>query len=110
MSMCDCFLPTEPPIGVDWWQSDKDADPGKPVRALAPHGENPNLLRWVRVSDGWAQEGAMVNYYADISRSLPWGQVGRCWADRAHPVVAVHEVNGVWIVIETLSLSAGKMD
>jgi hypothetical protein len=102
MVMCDCFLPTVPPAVGDWWRSDVDSEPGAEVKALAPHGENPNLLRWERVEGGWQQYGAMVNYYVEISPALPWPEVGQCWAGTIHPVVAVRESEGLWVAVREL--------
>lgn len=88
MNKCECFLPTEPPSGVDWWQPIVDDDPGPKVRAVVQVGEDPKLRRAVRANDGsgWVEEGAMVNFYKAITPPMPWSRT--CWADVSHPVVA----------------------
>lgn len=88
---CECFLPIGPPSdGADWWQPTIDDDPGPKVRAVIRYGEDPSLRRAVRLPDGsgWAEEGAMVSYYRDITPPMPWTRTGMCWADVSHPVVA----------------------
>lgn len=87
---CDCHLPADPPLGVEWWRPDKDEDPGPRVEAVARVGEDPLLRRAVRRRDGsgWTEEGAMVNFYRDITPPMPWERTGMCWNEVAHPVVA----------------------
>jgi hypothetical protein len=100
-STCQCGLSTEPPAGVEWWRPDLDSDPGPSVRAVVRYGEEPELRRAVRLSNGtgWAEHGAMVNFYQDITPPMHWARVGRCWADTPHPVVAVRqEPTGAWTV------------
>jgi hypothetical protein len=89
LSTCDCHLPTDPPLGVEWWRPDKDDDPGLCVKAVARAGEDPVLRRAVRRRDGsgWAEEGTMVNFYHDITPPMPWERTGMCWNDVPHPVV-----------------------
>ena len=73
-----------------------DDDPGPSVSVVVRYGEDPVLRRAVRVDGGWAEHGAMVNFYQDITPPMPWRRVGTCWADTSHPVVAVYERNGKW--------------
>lgn len=98
---CNCFLPTEPPVGVKWWRPDLgDDEPGPGVRAVARHGEDPNQRRAVRRDDGtsWDERGSMVDFYVDLTPPLPWARAGRCWADTPHPVVAATEgPDGKWL-------------
>lgn len=98
---CACGLSTEPPVGAKWWRPDLDTDPGPSVRAVVRCGEEPELRRAIRRQDGtgWAEYGAMVNYYHDITPPMNWARVGTCWAGTPHPVVAVREEpDGSWIV------------
>lgn len=98
---CECGLSTEPPTGAKWWRPDVDLDPGPSVRAVVRYGEEPELRRAVRHQDGsgWAEHGAMVNFYQDITPPMSWARVGRCWAETPHPVVAVREERGgAWTV------------
>lgn len=96
---CDCHLPTDLPEGIDWWQPILDDEPGAHVKAVVRIGEDPDLRRAVRLENGsgWAEEGAMVNYYKEISPPMPWARVGTCWANSPHPVVAVRQIDGVWV-------------
>ncbi|MGH3586259.1 MAG: hypothetical protein ACRDQ0_08025 [Pseudonocardia sp.] len=87
---CDCFLPTDPPDdGSEWWQPTLDDEPDD-VKAVARVGEDPTLRRAVRRADGsgWSEEGALVNFYREITPPMPWNRVGWCWAEMSHPVVA----------------------
>lgn len=98
--VCRCYLPLDPPFGMEWWQPDIDPDPGLRVRAVVRWGDEPELRRAVRLRDGsgWAEHGAMVNFYLDITPPLPWRHVGRCWAENYHPVVAVRaEACSKWV-------------
>ena len=99
---CRCFLPVRPPQEphLKWWRPDVDHDPGPHVQVIARYGEDPNLRRAVRLPDGrgWAEEGHMVNFYADITPPMPWERVGRCWDDTPHPVVrAYRRADGIWV-------------
>jgi hypothetical protein len=80
MSKCECHLPTEPPTGGEWWQPTVDDDPGPKIQAVVQVGEEPNLRRAVRRSDGsgWCEHGAMVNFFHDITPPMPWERVGMC--------------------------------
>lgn len=92
MKRCECGLDLEPPSdGTEWWRPDLDLDPGPRVRAVIRYGEEPELRRAVRLANGigWEELGAMVNFYRDITRPMPWERTGACWADEFHPVVAV---------------------
>jgi hypothetical protein len=90
MNKCECFLPTDPPSGAEWWQPLVDDDPGPKVRAVVQVGEDPKLRRAARLADGsgWVEKGAMVNFYEDITPPMPWERTGTCWANVSHPVVA----------------------
>jgi hypothetical protein len=101
VSKCDCFLPTDPPSdGTEWWQPTIDDDPGPHVKAVVQVGEDPTLRRAVRVDGGWAEYGALVNYYVDITPPMPWSRVGTCWAGVSHPVVALRAMpDGTWEVV-----------
>lgn len=96
---CDCHLPIDPPEGANWWQPILDDDPGPHVRAVVRIGGKPTLRRAVRLEDGsgWAEEGAMVDYYKEISPPMPWSRVGKCWANRSHPVVVARQIDGEWV-------------
>jgi hypothetical protein len=62
-------------------------------------GDNPALRRLARRHDGtgWSEDGAMVAFYGDITPPLPWADIGRCWADAPHAVIAVRqEADGSW--------------
>ena len=101
MSTCRCGLDTEPPTGAKWWRPDLDDDPGRTVNVVALRGAAPDLRRAARRTDGegWDEHGAMVNFYADITPPMGWDQVGVCWANTAHPVVAVwQEHDGSWAI------------
>ena len=93
VDVCRCGLPTQPPEGGSWWRPDLDADPGPRVRAVVRYGDKPELRRVVRLENnsGWAERGAMVDFYSDRTPPIFWTGVGRCWANTAHPVVAVRE-------------------
>jgi len=98
-NLCRCGLPMQPPGGVDWWRPDLDEDPGPRVRAVVRYGDKPALRRVERVPGGagWAEHGAMVDFYQDRTPPMFWSRVGRCWADTPHPVVAVREdADGTW--------------
>lgn len=97
--ICECFLPIDLPLGVEWWRPELDEDPGRRVRAVVRFGEDPSLRRAVRLKDGsgWIEEGAMVNFYQDITPPMPWVRVGRCWADRPHPVVNAKQIGSNWV-------------
>lgn len=99
MNRCECFLDTEPPYGVKWWQPTLDDNPGPHVRAVVRIGEDPTLRRAVRLADGsgWIEEGALVNFYKEITPPMPWSRVGTCWAEVSHPVTAVRCVDGEWV-------------
>lgn len=86
----ECHLPVDAPPGVEWWRPDVDDDPGPLVRAVVQVGEDPLLRRAVRLEDtlGWIEEGAMVNFYKEITPPMPWEKVGECWHGVSHPVVA----------------------
>jgi hypothetical protein len=91
VSKCECFLPTDPPEdGSQWWQPELDMEPGLRVRAVVQVGEDPLVRRAVRLPDGsgWSEEGAMVNFYKEITPPMPWERVGQCWNGVSHPVVA----------------------
>jgi hypothetical protein len=61
-------------------------------------GECPEARRAVRVEGGWAEEGSLVEFYADITPPMPWERTGVCWAGRSHPVVPVRRIaTGAWV-------------
>jgi hypothetical protein len=85
---CGCGLPLEPPAGVRHWHPDVDPAPAG-VDAVARFGQPGELRRAERVDGGWAELGALVNYYSDRTPPMPWREVGNCWCGTRHPVVAV---------------------
>lgn len=99
-SKCECYLPTDPPDGVAWWQPQLDDDPGPHVRAVVQVGEDPKLRRAVRLADGsgWAEEGVMVDFYKDITPPMLWERVGTCWAEVSHPVQPIRWIDGEWVI------------
>lgn len=93
VELCRCGLPTTPPIGINWWRPDQDAEPGPRIRAVVRCGDRPDLRRLERASgsDGWTEQGVMVSFYEDRTPPMSWSDVGQCWAGTQHPVVAVRE-------------------
>lgn len=91
VELCRCGLPTRPPVGLTWWRPDQDEDPGPRVRAVVRYGDQPQLRRVERIGgdDGWAEHGAMVSFYQDRTPPMPWRDIGHCWAQNPHPVLAV---------------------
>ena len=90
VELCRCGLPTQPPVGITWWRPDQDLDPGPRVRVVVRYGDEPDLRRLERVNNGgWSEHGAMVDFYQDRTPPMRWHEVGHCWADTPHPVVAV---------------------
>jgi hypothetical protein len=85
---------------VKWWQPRLDADPGRSLRAVARHGEDPEPRRALRVDGGWIEVGPLVDFYADRTPPMTWARVGMCWAEMSHPVVEVREVDGRWAVFD----------
>lgn len=101
VELCQCGLPTTPPLGGTWWQPDQDDDPGPRIRAVVRRGDQPELRRAERVgaTGGWTEQGVMVDFYGDRTPPMPWSRVGQCWAGTAHPVVAIREDGtGGWTV------------
>ncbi len=84
---CRCQLPLDPPIDRHWlpW---RDPEPNSPVRAVALYGQDPGLLRRVRVAGGWHTEGVGAAY-SECTPPGPWQRTGQCWAQVPHPVVDV---------------------
>ena len=102
VKFCDRGLALDPQTAtshrVNVWRPDRDPDPGESVRAVARRGEDPMLRRAERRPDGtnWSEVGAMVDYRTP---PIPWPRVGRCGADKPHPVVAVRPLpSGLWVV------------
>lgn len=58
------------------------------MRAVARYGQDPKLLRRVRVAGGWHGEGVAAAY-PERTPPVPWPRAGRCWAGVDHPVVDV---------------------
>lgn len=85
---CGCGLPLEPPNGIRHWHPDLDPEP-RGVAAVVRYGQPAELRRAVRVDAGWAEVGALVNFYSDRTPPLKWAEVGECWLGTRHPVVAV---------------------
>lgn len=85
---CRCHLPLNPPAGLTHWWPRRDAEPGPAVRAVAQCGQDPGLLRRVRVVGGWRGAGAAAAY-PEHTPPMPWPRVGRCWAGIDHPVADV---------------------
>ncbi|HZD16406.1 MAG TPA: hypothetical protein VE196_15040 [Pseudonocardiaceae bacterium] len=86
---CDCGLPFGPPRDQDYyWPSIDSPDPQ--VSTVARYGEHPTYRRAVRVPSGWMKRGVSVDESGRPSAIVAWEQVGHCWADTEHPVVAVN--------------------
>ncbi len=80
-----CHLPLTAPAGRRWlpWC---DPEPGVAVLAVALYGEDPALLRRVRVPGGWHTQGSGANY-PDCMPPRAWSAINRCWDGIQHPVV-----------------------
>lgn len=82
---CRCHLPLAPPDGPHWWPQ-RDPEPDERVLAVALYGQNPSLLRLVRLRDGWHRRGWGANHL-DATPPVPWTGAGQCWAGVHHAAV-----------------------
>jgi hypothetical protein len=81
-----------PPRDPTYYQPAIDPEPDPMVTALVPIGISAHLARYVPIGDGWTIKGLTPDdtRLRGGSRILAWSDVGRCRADRPHPVGAVY--------------------
>lgn len=85
---CRCHRSFTAPDGTEHWLPTKDPEPGPEIQVLAFCGDDPAVLRMVRVPGGWHGEGIAAPH-PELSGPEPWAVVGQCWSGQEHPVVAV---------------------
>lgn len=88
VSECSCYRSFLTPVGRTSWRPTRDREPTAEVRVVAFDGDDPAVLRMVRVPDGWHARGIAAPHPNRTGPEL-WTSVGQCWAGREHPVVDV---------------------
>ena len=85
--ICRCHRSFSVPEGA-YWRPMRDPEPGLRVQTVAFVGDDPAVLRMVRVPDGWHGQGVAAPH-PELTAPEPWAVVGQCWAGQEHPVVDV---------------------
>jgi hypothetical protein len=81
-----------PPGDPTYYQPAIESEPGPMVTTLAPIGIPAHLVRYVRIVGGWTIKGLTPEEtrVQGGPAVLAWSELGRCRADRPHPVRAVY--------------------
>jgi len=90
MNQCRCHRAFDAPGGLRCWSPMRDPEPDAEVRIVAFVGEDPAVLRMVRVPGGWHGQGVAAPH-PELTAHEPWPTVGRCWAGADHPVIDATE-------------------
>lgn len=86
MNLCRCHRAFGVPDGLRFWAPMRDPEPDAEVRIVAFVGEDPAILRMVRVPGGWHGQGVAAPH-PELTAPEPWPTVGRCWAGADHSVI-----------------------